>query len=334
VPLTVFGALFMSADKMFATMVEDLVLIDLQALASHLLVIAIVGWIVCGYLVRVASGMTLPRGSSLPARAPKLGVVEVATALGLVDLLFLGFVSVQFRYLFGGGSWVQVTPDLTYATYARAGFFQLVVAVALAIPWLLTAQSLIGEGTWKARSVFRAFAGVHVLLLLVVVASAVQRMLVYQSAYGLTEMRVIVTACLLWLTGIVIWFGATVLSGHRNRFAYGVLVSAFALVGTLQFINPAGLAARHNLDRTTGSGGVDVEYLAYQDGDAVPLLLSRLDEFTGEEQCRVAKELLRQWGPEQPGVWKSFNWAESRARKAVGEEQGTLQSLVGTEGCD
>ena len=326
VPLVIFGALFISADEVFATIVGDFVRIDLQAFASHLVVTAVLSWLACGFLVGVSSGTRLEGIRRLQPARPTLGIAEVATALGLVDLLFLGFVVVQFRYLFGGGAWVEVTPGLTYADYARAGFFQLVAAVALAIPWLLATHALLGDRGLKARSVFGGFAGVHLLLLLAIVASAIQRMLAYQAAYGLTEERVVVTAALVWLTVVVLWFGATVLSGRRDRFAFGGLVTAFVLVGALQLINPAGLVTRHNLDRIEELGGVDVDYLGSLGSDAAPLLVARLSELSDEAQCLVATRLLRLWGPERPADWRSFNWSESRARGVVDDALGILSA--------
>jgi hypothetical protein len=333
VPLMVFGALFISADEVFATMVEDFVRIDLQAFASHLVVIAVLSWLACGYLIGVSSGTRLEGIHRLQPTRPSLGIAEVGTALGLVDLLFLGFVIVQFRYLFGGGAWVEVTPGLTYAAYARAGFFQLVAAVALAIPWLLVTHALLDDRGLKARSVFFGFAGAHLLLLLAIVASAIQRMLVYQAAYGLTELRVVATAVLVWLTVVVVWFGATVFSGRRDRFAFGGLVTAFVLVGALQLVNPAGLVARHNVDRIAELGGVDADYLGSLGSDAAPLLVGRLNELPDEAQCVLASRLLRLWGPERPGDWRSLNWSESRARDAVDDDLGTLRSLSGRGEC-
>ena len=333
VPLVVFGALFISADEVFATIVGDLARINLESFVSHLVVIAVLSWLACGYLVGALSGTRLAGIRRLKLARPTLGIAEVATALSLVDLLFLGFVIVQFRYLFGGGSWVEVTPGLTYAAYARAGFFQLVAAVALAIPWLLATHTLLGERSLRARAVFGGLAGVHLLLLMVIVASAIQRMQAYQTAYGLTELRVVVTAVLVWLTVIVIWFGVTVFSGRRDRFAFGGLVTAFVLVGALQFINPAGLVARHNLDRIAQLGGVDVEHLGSLGSDAAPLLIARLDELPDEEQCLVARRLLHQWGPERPADWRSFNWSESRARHAVDDNLEQLRGLVDARNC-
>jgi hypothetical protein len=333
VPLVVFGALFISADEVFAAIIGDFVRIDLQTFASHLVVTAILSWLACGYLVGVSSGTRLEGIRGLQPARPNLGIAGVATALGLVDLLFLGFVIVQFRYLFGGGAWVEFAPGLTYAAYARAGFFQLVAAVALAIPWLLVTHALLEDRGHRAHKVFVGFAGIRLLLLLAIVASAIQRMVVYQTAYGLTELRVVVTAALVWLTVVVVWFGATVFSGRRDRFAFGGLVTAFVLVGALQLINPAGLVARHNLDRIAELGGVDVEYLGSLGSDAAPLLVARLSELSDEDQCLVASRLLRQWGPERPADWRSFNWSESRARVAVDGDLGTLRSLSGSGEC-
>ena len=334
VPLVVFGALFISADEVFATIVGDVASIDLGAFGSHLVVTAVLCWLVCGYLVGASSGTRLEGIRRLKPARPTLGIVEVAIAVGLVDLLFLGFVIVQFRYLFGGSSWVEVTPGLTYAAYARAGFFQLVAAVALAVGWLLAAHSLLGERSLRARATFGGLASVHLLLLMVVVASAIQRMQAYQDAYGLTEMRVVVTAVLVWLTVIVVWFGVTVLTGRRDRFAFGGLVTAFLLVGALQFVNPAGLVARHNLDRIAQPVEVDVEHLNSLGSDAAPVLVARLDELPDEAQCSVASRLLHEWGPERPGDWRSFNWSESRARRAVDDNLETLRSLAGPTGCN
>ncbi len=67
---------------------------------------------------------------------------------GIVNALFLAFVVVQLRYLFGGASLVALSPGLTYAEYARRGFFELVTVAALVLPLLLAAD-------WLATTVLR-----------------------------------------------------------------------------------------------------------------------------------------------------------------------------------
>ena len=216
--IVVFGGLFMSADRVFSTIVTDVVRIDLDALISHLIGITAVAWLTAGYLGGFLTGtrIRVPGGSDTPG--PALGIVEVATALALLDLLFLGFVVVQLRYLFGGATLVEVTPGLTYAEYARQGFFQLVAATALVLPWLLAADWLLRGETGRGRLIFAVLGATQLSLLLVIVASALERMRVYQAVYGLTELRFFVTAFLIWLTVVMLWFAATVLRGKRGPF--------------------------------------------------------------------------------------------------------------------
>jgi len=340
VPLVVFGALFVSADPVFAGVVEDFVRVDLQLFASHLVVGAILSWLACGYLTGFTRGTRVDAVRDALPR-PSLGAAEVAVALGLVDLLFLAFVVVQFRYLFGGAAWVEVTPGVTYAAYAREGFFQLVVASALGLPWLLAAEALLGERDDGAgRWTFRVFAGAQLLLLLAIVASAVQRMRAYLDAYGLTEARFVATAVLAWLALLLLWFGATVLRGRRARFAFGGLVSTYGLLALLLAANPAAYAARSHLDRASSEGvapvgpheTLDTRYLASLGSDAAPVLVARLDELGEAGGCRVARSLLDRWGGAAAWDWRSWNAADARARKIVADEELRLRAVAKVAG--
>ena len=72
------------------------------------------------------------RGSAIADRAPlRLGAVEAATILLVVDALFAIFVTLQLAWLFGGRDTLAMT-GLTYAEYARRGFFDLVIVAVLA----------------------------------------------------------------------------------------------------------------------------------------------------------------------------------------------------------
>ncbi|MCR4374594.1 MAG: hypothetical protein NUW22_07070, partial [Acidobacteria bacterium] len=107
--LVVFGALFMSADAVFAELVANVLRVDVEWIASHILLFSILAWLSTGYLRGFLTGTELPpltdrghgndgRGAQAP-RWQALGITELATALVAVDLLFLVFVIVQFRYL-------------------------------------------------------------------------------------------------------------------------------------------------------------------------------------------------------------------------------------------
>jgi ABC-type glycerol-3-phosphate transport system permease component len=340
--LLVFGALFMSADRIFADLVTDFVDLDYEEIASHLLVTAVLTWLACGYLTGFLTG-TRPVGlpDGFGARAA-VGIVEIGIALALVDLLFALFVGVQVRYLFGGSGLVEVTPGLTYAEYVRDGFEQLALAGALVLPSLLAADWLLHQRRRRDVVVFRVLGGLLLLLLVVIVASALQRVRAYQAAYGLTESRFYGAAFLGWLTVLTVWFAATVLRRRRDRFAFPALVSAFAFVALLVAANPDVRIARTNLERAgdppTGADrsgeGVDVRYLASLGADAVPTLMAALPGLPPRPRCVLARGLLERWGPGEVAEsdWRSWNWSVARARGMVGAETEALREMA--EGAD
>ena len=93
-------------------------------------------------------------------RVAVLGPVELGIVLGLLNLLFLAFVIVQFRYLFGGAELVRVSTSLTYAEYARRGFFELVWVAALLLPIVLTIDWLARLDSPRQSRVYLVLAGV------------------------------------------------------------------------------------------------------------------------------------------------------------------------------
>jgi hypothetical protein len=181
----------------------------------------------------------------LPLPAARRAGGEIVVALALVDLLFLAFVAVQLGTFFGGDALVRRELGLTYAEYAREGFFQLVAATALAVPLLLAADWMLRGASRRVRGAARILSLVLVALLLVVVASALQRLRLYTEEFGLTQARVFATAAALWLAAVLAWLAAA----RRERFAAGALATAFAGLLALNAVNPDGLIARTNLAR-------------------------------------------------------------------------------------
>ena len=339
--VAVFGALFMSADAVFADLVLSVVRIDFELIASHLVLFSVSAWLATGYLRGFLTGTELPplrvllRDGALldlvPSR-PKLGITEVATALAALDLLFLLFVIVQFRYLFGGDALVQVTPDLTYAEYARRGFFELVFAVFLVAPVLLAADWLLARDRRRDDVLFRALAGLQIGLVLVITASALHRLSLYHTSYGLTESRFYAMVLLIWIGVMLLWLAATVLRGRRDSFAFGALVAGLSTVALLFVINPDAIVARTNVARMSSADAsvrFDVAYATTLSGDAVPVLIDALPALPPDVQCPLAQHLLHRWPPDRERSIRSWSWSASRASDAVRGHEAQLRSMVG-----
>lgn len=330
--LIVFGGLFVSADAGFESLVKGL-RIDVPTLASHIVLAGVIGGLAAGALRGAMMGSSETAGVGERTASPELGFTSAITALGTLDLLFLVFVSLQLRYLFGGATVIAATTGLTVAEYARRGFFELVTASALVLPVLLVADwATLVEGS-RQRNIFRLLAGMLVALVGVLLISALQRMLLYVNAFGLTELRLYTTAFMVWLGGVFVWFTLTVLTDGRPRFAFGALAQALVVLGALHIANPDALIARVNLtlprsngvyDERPGRGDrlhlanpeIDAAYIARRlSADAVPVLLNEF--WRVPDKAGVARTLLERWDPDTHDDWRSWNWSQWQARRLV-----------------
>jgi hypothetical protein len=321
--LLVFGGLFFAADSAFRQLVQSTIPATLPHAWPQVLVSVGIAWAAGGLLRDLASDRDdarLARPDALISRTPKirLGGAEVAIALGAVDLLFLAFVLVQARFLFGGRSVVLSHEHLTYAQYARHGFFELLAVSVLVVPVVLAANATAREHQRLIRGLCATLIGLE----LAVAASALQRMHAYVDQFGLTELRLYATGVIIWIAVVLVWSFATVLYGEKRRFAIGVIVAGFAATLALNAVNPDALIARTNIAR----GHADPAYLSQLSDDAVPTLVARLPRITDPAaQAALAQALLAR--KTETGVL-SWNRSRSAARSAVASHRDELESFA------
>lgn len=338
--LVVFAGLLMAADAVFSNIVIELFDIDIDLLLSHFFFFAFWAWLSAGFLYQTllqSNSQIMPQ-MERPAFV-KLGLIEVSILLGALNLLFLSFVLVQFRYFFGGAALVQATTDLSYAEYARQGFFELVTVAALLLPLLLFVHWLLRPIHTQQKRLFRVLAGVLIGLLYVIMLSALQRMRLYQNEFGLTELRLYTTCFMGWLALLFAWFIATVLRDQRDRFIFGALITAFMVLAGLHLLNPDAFIVRTNVNHhrlsqeisqsTSRSGrGFDTNYVSNLSADAVPTLITSLPEMKESDRCLVAARLLQEWSAPEEGIdWRTWNWGRHRAWGAVEENKAMLQEM-------
>lgn len=273
-----------------------------------------------------ASLMPMPRPDG---RLGLLGTVELGVVLGLLDLLFLAFVLVQFRYLFGGAALVEISPTLTYAEYARRGFFELVAVAALLLPIVLSIDWLARLDTPRDGRIYRGLAGALIGLLFVVIVSALFRMRLYTQEFGLTELRLYTTACMAWISLVASWYIGTVLWERRDRFMFGVLIAGLLVAAVLNVVNPDDLIVSTNAARPDAAARFDGDYTSQLSADAVPRLIEALPRMPQNEQRTAANRLLRRWRPPETVDWRTWNYGRWRAWQDVSANETMLRQLAG-----
>ena len=252
--VVVFGLLFASADALVASWLDALVPdLDLDSFVVRaFLAAAVFGLVLAGaYLA-----LNPPRTdlSDLGAARPVRHRYEWLAPVLLVDAVFALFLVAQATVVFGGHDYLERTTGLTYADYVHQGFGQLTVATALTLLVVWAASRKAARTSPGDRLALRASLGVLCLMTLVVVASALYRMDLYQDAYGFTRLRLLVDVFEGWLGLVVVGVLVAGLRLEGRWLPRAALLAGAAALAGLAVVNPDAWIARHNIDRYETSG--------------------------------------------------------------------------------
>ncbi|WP_405019465.1 DUF4173 domain-containing protein [Kitasatospora sp. NBC_00070] len=310
--LVVFGALFASADAAVADLLDGLTPgADLSDLPARLIFF----W--GGLLVALGAAHTAAaprRWDRLPVKpARERGRTEWAIPMVALNLLFGGFVAIQAVVLFGGYEAVMSKPGLVPAEYARQGFWQLLWVTVLTLAVVALAQRWAPRRTAADRLLAKSLIGLLCALTLVVVATAYYRMQRYVDAFGLTRLRISVTAVELWLGVVLLLVLVGVLLGARRWLPRAVVLSAVVGVSVFGLIRPDALIAEQNVTRFEAGGSIDLDYLRGLSADAVPAL----DRLPGDRRTCALQEIAAALTSDRDRSWYATSLAEARAAELL-----------------
>ena len=331
------GLLLGSADAVFASFFEiPTPSLDVEGLLGHLLLLG-VGAAAVGALLG-ADRQVLPRARST---ARPLGAIEASVVLIGLALLYTLFAAAQLVAAIGGDDRVQRTTGLTYATYARSGFFQLLWAAGITLVVLLGIRALTREASPRQDLAVRACSALCCALTLVLVAAALHRLAVYRDAYGLTMLRLACTTFAWFLGATFLLLAVRLLQarGGRDWLPAAMAVTALAALLWWNGSNPEAHVARTNVDRAVATGKLDAGYADGMSDDAVPALVAGLDRLPPAPREELFDRLCRPPEPDlfgdadvtgrphvEPGAdgsvevrggWAAHSWGRRAAARAV-----------------
>ncbi|WP_067129111.1 DUF4153 domain-containing protein [Microtetraspora malaysiensis] len=313
--LGVFGLLFSSADAVFSTFARELLRAPDWAadLPYRTVLFVVFGLLVVAAVLVGLRPVVEPEPPNL--RAPVSRMVWVVPLVGL-NLLFASFVAVQVTVLFGGNRRVLSTAGLTYAEYARSGFFELVTVSVFVLGVVAAAVVFLHLRGAADRWLLAGLLGPLCVFTLVVLASALHRLDLYISAYGVTRLRAIVEATLWWLAAVfvlVLAAGAVRLARHGTAWFSRtfVLVTGLSLLAFAGW-NPEARVAETQLS-VRGVHRLDHDYLAGLGAEAVPAL----DRLPEPVRSCVLRDVVAANRLDRPDPWNGWNLARERARDVL-----------------
>ena len=312
--LLILGALLASSDVLFAHVFDFVP--DVDDSLAHVVLVGLGAWGMAG-LLRVAAA-TPPAGG--PQRFALLGAVEATVVLASVTVLFAGFAVTQVVALAGGGRQVVEMAGLTYAEYARSGFFQLVAVAAITLAVLLTVDVFTdaSEGPSRRRIVW--LSEVCVGLTLVVVVSALRRLDLYENAYGLTMLRLYAAVIAGWIGVSLVLLGGWV-HKRRNRawLPAAVVGAGLTALLVLNVINPEAMVVQRNITLAERSDRFDPGYLVELSDDAVPAVARTLPRLPAMVSAAIVADICSR--PPHPtkgwAAWNASTRAADDARRRI-----------------
>jgi hypothetical protein len=267
----IFIALFAKADPIFLDIVSKFALPDTNFwFLPHYFRVIVLSTILCSILYIV-----LDERHALEEKisaVKKFDPVIVNIILLIINSVFLLFVVIQIRYLFGSANYV-FSNNLTYAQYARNGFFELVKVMI--VSGLLLTAILRPFLSHNYSTVTKFLKLLLVAQVLVVAFSALRRMYLYQEMYGFTALRLHVEWFIYFsiATFLIIAYFVISKKGFREYW-YTILIFGTISLVVVCSLNVDLLVAKKNVERAAnGATPLDVGYLLTLSPDAWPELL-------------------------------------------------------------
>ncbi|MFA5830747.1 MAG: DUF4173 domain-containing protein [Candidatus Paceibacterota bacterium] len=332
VALLAFTLLFSQADESFNNFVQSIVSfnwrIDEEVFGRIILFVLVSSFFIGAF--GYAFGKREENAGAPEEKTRNAGALEMKIFLGSINVLFFIFIILQLEHLFGGGGSV-LSEGITYAAYARKGFYELMLAAILSYAIIATAENQIAK---NGNSHFRSFKLLSAALIVQTVAilfSAFMRLSLYENAYGFSTIRLYSHALMIWVGVVLFLLMRHILGGGtRTKFAMQVFVCVILLLFSMNLINPDAFIAKRNLERYELTGRIDAAYLANLSDDAIPYTAKLLDDPDETVRSNFAKELypsLRHRTKATEEGWQSFQISRARAQKILSPKEAYIKTI-------
>lgn len=337
---TAIIVLLLSYDSDFTDLLDKIFDFDAQKIVSHVfsLIFGIpVGAFIFGAFISAADKKCKDSASAekLANRSAKARILPSVTAvtavLPILAVYVLFFVS-QWKYYVSG--FKGVLPDETvYSTYAREGFFQL-CSVAVINFFIIAFVGIFikrkNEHPSYAERILSVLLSVSTLIL---IATAVAKMVMYINIYGLTPKRLYASWFMIVLAVIFI---LTIIKQFAPKLPL-ILISVCSVTvmfTILSFAQPDRIIAEYNVDRYLDGTleDVDTTMLSKMGDAAIPsmvkVLLAWEDKYGYNHEDVFENKYEYNPGLPNPTEYNRFRYLGKTLLKMAKERKDTVWSFT------
>ncbi|HHW37284.1 MAG TPA: DUF4173 domain-containing protein [Bacillales bacterium] len=309
--------LLMKADTQFARILSNIpnFMTFRGDLVFRFIIIVIITFLFFGFLqVLLQRKVEMIQKDGMIKPMSMDGVITM-TVLLLLDLVYILFVAVQFKYFFSG----TLDDGFTYAEYARRGFFELLFVAMINLTVTVSVIYSTKQVQGFLKKGIRFTLSILVLSSAVILTSAFMRMLMYEGAYGFTFLRVLVHSFMIFLMFILAYTLVKIWLDQLSLFHFYFIAALIYYVG-INAVNLDLIVIKQNIARYEETGKIDIYYLNQFSSTGVLGLIELYEKNPNVPGLEVLlKERKQERDVLKSDAWQSRNFTRDKVYKMLGE---------------
>ena len=293
--LLVVVPLLCASDQAFLGMVNR-ILAGSQVFNIGSMILKVIFGVVIS-LFAISYGFSLKTGRIAEKKERAFGGIEnvyLISFLSAISVCYLLYLFSQLAYFFSAFQGFLPYGGVTYAQYARKGFFEMcaiaVINFVLVFSAMLLARKQQGRVCLPVK-LLATFIGAFTLL---IIATAISKMVLYIDAYGMTVRRVTTSAFMVFLAIVFVSVILRIYIRKINIVKIG-LVAAGCIVLLLGTGNVNRICAKYNYEgyMTGKLHSVDVVALYELGDEGIPYMV-KLADCKDSSLAKTARQYLKQ----------------------------------------
>lgn len=237
------------------------------------------------------------------------------SALWVISMVYVLFIFTQLGYFFY--AFRNMLPQkFTYAGYARKGFFELAAVCLINMLVIVFTIAFSKRRRDKLERHTKTIITVLSLLTLMLIATAVSKMVMYINNFGFTFLRVYASWLMLAL-GVLFLFFIIKMFNFRFKFIKSSAVCVMALYLGLNFANMDSFIPAYNITKyfSDRPHGVDIYMFDELSDSMVPQAVKLINDPVYKNETSAMLQNRRQEILHRR--WQNFNFAQYSALKAI-----------------
>lgn len=237
--------------------------------------------------------------------------LTIKLLLTTLNIIYIVFDIIQIKSLILH----QVSMNISYAEYAREGFFQLMFVSFINLIIILISKNIEKKQDKKSIKYIRIMNLVMVFLTFIIIISSFIRMYMYESEYGYTLLRLLVYITLITEVILLIPTIIYIINSKFSIVKYYIVI-LITIYTVINFINIDHIIAYRNINRYYEKDDIDIYYLMNNHTDNIPILIELYNETDDIKIKEQLKEYFNSIEIKTNG-FQEFNISKEKAKESL-----------------